>query len=345
MMKKDSLNSMERVLNTLSKKEVDRIPFILPLTHHGAKELGMSIEEYYNAPEKVINGQKILQEKYQDDAVMGTNFFAYEIEPWGGNVVFSLDGPPNTGKPPITSKEMISSLEVPSFDNLEHHRNTLVIIRGLKAEFETTMPIIGGVVSPFSIPIMQLGFGKYLELLYNSPDEFKVLMKVNSEYCIKWANAQLAAGATFIVYFDPLASTDMIPRNLYLKMGFPVAKDTLDRFNGPYAYHYVSASSTKTFGDVAKLNPLVIGINARDNIGDLIRNHPTGPTILGNMSGINMVNWSKEEAEKQVKKIVDEVKPLGRFILADNHGEIPYAVGNATLEGISSGVNKFGRFS
>ena len=84
----DTLNSMERILNTLSHKEVDRIPFILTLTHHGAKELGMSIQEYYKTPENVIKGQKILQEKYQHDAVIGANYFAFEIEPWGGEVIF-----------------------------------------------------------------------------------------------------------------------------------------------------------------------------------------------------------------------------------------------------------------
>jgi uroporphyrinogen decarboxylase len=335
---------MERILNTISIKEVDRIPFILTLTHHGAKELGISIEKYYSAPENVIKGQKILQEKYQHDAVMGANYFAFEIEPFGGEVIFSLDGPPNTGKPPLANKELINSLEVPDFDHLKSYQNTLSIIQGLKVAYGNTMPIVGGVISPFSIPIPQMGFDKYIELLYLSPDEFKVLMKINIEYCTKWANAQLAAGATFIAYFDPMASTDMIPRDLFLKTGYNVAKDTFAGFNGPYAYHFTSGRATNTFGDVSTLNPLVIGISAKDQIKDLIQAYPKGPTVLGNLSGINMVNWSKNYAEKQVKSIIDEVKPLGKFILADNHGEIPYAVSNETLKGISDGIDKYGRF-
>ena len=43
-------------------------------------------------------------------------------------------------------------------------------------------------------------------------------------FCVDWSNAQLEAGATAICYFDPVSSVSMIPRELYLKTGFEIAK-------------------------------------------------------------------------------------------------------------------------
>jgi uroporphyrinogen decarboxylase len=47
---------MERVLTALSHKEPDRVPLFLTLTLHGAKELGLSIKEYFAKAEHVVKG-------------------------------------------------------------------------------------------------------------------------------------------------------------------------------------------------------------------------------------------------------------------------------------------------
>lgn len=52
------------------------------------------------------------------------------------------------------------------------------------------------VMSPFSLPVMQLGFDKYLEITHWEPVLFETLMKVNEDFCAEWAHAQLLAGAT-----------------------------------------------------------------------------------------------------------------------------------------------------
>ena len=51
------MNSMQRVLTALGQQEPDRVPLVLLTTMHGAKELGLSIEEYFSRAENVIEGQ------------------------------------------------------------------------------------------------------------------------------------------------------------------------------------------------------------------------------------------------------------------------------------------------
>lgn len=41
------MNSMQRTLTALSQQEPDRVPLFLLTTTHGAKEVGLSIQDYY----------------------------------------------------------------------------------------------------------------------------------------------------------------------------------------------------------------------------------------------------------------------------------------------------------
>jgi len=94
-----AMTSLQRVLTTLGHNEPDRVPFLLLLTMHGAKELGLSIREYFSKPEYVVEGQLRLRAKYQSDGLYGFFYAPIEIEAWGGEVVFYDDGPPNSGEP------------------------------------------------------------------------------------------------------------------------------------------------------------------------------------------------------------------------------------------------------
>ena len=38
---------------------------------------------------------------------------------------------------------------------------------------------VRGAISPFSLPVMQMGFDAYIELLYEQPQRFERLMQVN----------------------------------------------------------------------------------------------------------------------------------------------------------------------
>ncbi len=87
---------------------------------------------------------------------------------------------------------------------------------------------------------MQMGFDHYLDLIFEQPARFQRLMQVNEMFTVAWANAQLAAGATAICYFDPVASTTIIPRDVYRKTGQQVAMRTLSRIKGPVATHLAS---------------------------------------------------------------------------------------------------------
>jgi uroporphyrinogen decarboxylase len=65
---------------------------------------------------------------------------------------------------------------------------------------------------------------------------------------------------------------------------------------------------------------------------------------LGNLNGIEMRRWTEQQAEEEVKKAIARGAPGGGFILADNHGEIPFQVPDEVLLAISEAVHTWGAY-
>jgi uroporphyrinogen decarboxylase len=336
------MTSMERVLTTLGHKEPDRVPQFLLLSMHGAKELGLSIQEYFSKGEYVAEGQIRLQKKYSNDCLYGFFYAPLEIEAWKGEVLYSPDGPPNSGMPFLKKTQDIFSMDVPAVATTSCFSKLFRALEILKSKAQNQIPIIAVVMSPFSLPIMQMGLEAYIKLMYEEPQAFERLMKINEAFCISFANAQLAAGATAICYFDPMSSPTMITKAMYLKTGFCIAKRVISQIQGPVAIHLGSAISFSIIENIAQTGAVALGISCQEDLAEVKKVAAGKIAILGNLNGIEMVRWTKNEAEKFVKQAIDKAGKNGGFILADNHGEIPFQVPDEVLFAIQEAVQKWG---
>lgn len=343
-MKRVEMTPMERVLTTLSHKEPDRVPLFLLLTMHGAKELGLSIKDYFSKAENVAEGQIRLQKKYATDCYYPFFYAPIEVEAFGAEVIYREDGPPNSGLPIIKDLSDIKKLEAPRVSDSKVLHKVLKSIEILKEKSKGNIPIIGVSMSPFSLPVMQLGFEKYLELMHFHEDLFNHLMKINEAFCVDWANAQLAAGATAICYFDPVSSPTLIPKELYSRTGFQVAKRTIAKINGPIATHFASGDCLTLADLLPETGTAVVGVSTHENISELKHAYKNKLTVLGNLNGIEMRRWTKEEATNNVKEVIKKAAPGGGFILSDNHGEIPFQVKDETLLAITEAVKEYGPY-
>jgi len=339
-----TMTSMERVLTTLSHQEPDRVPLFLLATMHGAKELGLSIREYFSNGENVAEGQIRLNKKYKTDCFYPFFYAPLEVEAFGAEVIYTEDGPPNSGMPFIRDIEKIESLEAPKVKDAKVLHKVLKSIGILKETTKDQTPIIGVVMSPFSLPVLQLGFEKYLDIMHFRKDLFDRLMQVNQEFCVDWANSQLAAGATAICYFDPLSSPTIVPREMYIKTGFEVAKQTIARIKGPTATHFASGNCLSIADLVPQTGTAVVGVSTQEDIGLLKQAYKNKLTLLGNLNGIEMRRWTPEEATDIVRDMIQKAAPGGGFILSDNHGEIPFQVSDEVLFAISDAVHTHGMY-
>ncbi len=339
-----AMTPMQRTLAAMSFKEPDRVPWFLLCTMHGARELGLPLQEYFSKPEYVARGQLAIRKRYDSDCYYAFISAATEAEAWGGEILYREDGPPNSGSPVIRKSEDIEKIEIPVIEECPGLAKTLRLIELLKKDAKRDIPIISAVVSPFSVPVMQMGFEAYLDLLYTQPDLFKKLMKKNTAFCIRWSNALFDAGATALGYFEPLASPDMIPRDLYRTTGLPLAAEVVKSVRGPMAAHLASGRTVPVINDLAGAGFVGIGVSTNDDMGAVKEACGKKLTILGNLNGVAMRNWTEAEANHIVHDLILKVGHGGGFILSDNHGEIPYQVPDRVLMAISAAVKKNGTY-
>jgi uroporphyrinogen decarboxylase len=339
-----ALTSAERVGIALGGREADRVPLFLLVTLHGARELGLSIEEYFSEPRNVVEGQLRMRARYRHDCLYGFFYAPVDAEAWGVPVLYRDDGPPNAGEPLVRRLDDILRLEVPRVRDTPCLGKVLTALAGLKSGSRGEAPVIGVVMSPFSLPVMQLGFERYLEVMHERRDLLARLLALNEEFCVEWANAQLEAGADALAYFDPVASPAVVPRERYLATGFETDRRTLSRIRGPAAFHFASAPGLALVDDVARTSAAIVTASALEDLAAVKAACGERLTVLGNLNAIEMRRWTPEQAEARVKEAVAQAGRGGRFILGDNHGEIPWQVPESVLEAIASAVDRHGRY-
>jgi uroporphyrinogen decarboxylase len=339
-----AMTSMQRVLTSLGQREPDRVPLFLLFSLHGAKVLGCSIQEYFSKPERVVEGQLRLRALYPHDCLYAFYYASLEHEAFGGKTIFIDDGPPNAGDPIIQKPADILHLRPPRIEDCPGLQRVLETQRQLKRQVQDEVPIIGVVMSPFSLPVMQMGFEKYLDLMADSPDLLARLLEINQEFCVEWANAQLENGATAICYFDPVSSTTIVTRQQYLQSGFPCAKATLSRIQGPTATHFASGRCLPLMDDLIQTGTALVGVSVDEDMRQLKAAARGRVSLLGNLNGIAMCRWTPQQAELEVKKIIQAAGKGGGLIISDHHGELPYQVSAEVLSAISETVRAYGMY-
>lgn len=339
-----STNSLQRTLTALSHKEPDKVPLFLLFSITGARFNNCSIEDYFTDAEGVAEAQLTMQERYKTDCLYTFYYASAENEAFGGDTIYFTDGPPNAGAPVIHSARDIDKLSVPVPQDFPVLQRILKTQQLLKQQVGDQVPIIGVSISPFSLPVMQMGFEGYLNLMYEDEDSFNKLMRINEEFSVAWANAQLEAGATAICYFDPVSSTSIIPREKYLQTGQQVAKRTLARINGPTATHMASGRCLPIVNDIIDTGTQIIGVSTMEDIAELKQLTTGKVSMLGNLNAVEMRRWSSAQVEGEVKKLIAGAGRDGGLLIGENHGEIPWQVPDKVLLDISEAVQRWGQY-
>jgi uroporphyrinogen decarboxylase len=340
---KPAMTAAQRLGTAMSHQEPDRVPFLLPLVLQGARELGLDLREYFSRAEYVAEGQWLLAAKYQHDGLVGFFYGGQEVEAFGAHIHFGPDGPPNVIEPPLRPQDL-DDLQPPRIQDCPSLLRVLRVIELLKARAADTAPVMGAIISPFSLPVMQLGFDVYLDLMLEDPQRLEKLYRVNEEFSVAWGNAQLAAGAGALTYADPVSSPTIVPRDLYQRSGLPLAQRTIARLNGPCACSFASGRMLPVLDLVLQTGAIGVCPSAQDDLAAVKAACAGKVTVMGNLNAMDMVDWTEAQAEAKVKQAIAAAGAGGGFVLTDNHGEIPWQVPDSVLLAISKAVRQWGRY-
>jgi uroporphyrinogen decarboxylase len=338
----ERLTPAERIGTLLRGELPDRIAYFLNAALHGAGLVGTSIRGLFSDAELAVEGALAVQLRLGNDLVTSFTHAAGEAEAFGGEVLWFDDGPPNAGTPPLTAASLATLRPPP----LDHPALALRIelTRALAARVAGRIPVVGALVAPFSLPAMQLGLPAWFDLLHDAPREAERLLAINVEHCIAFGRAQLAAGASVILAFEPLAAPAMTSRAQWRALGLPALERMIAGFGGPCG---VSTASTKMGGvakDFADAGAALLYASEADDLGAVARASDDRAVILGDLNGLKMRTWTPEDVDREIQAFAARVLPRGRVIAAEHHGEVPLQVPFETLVHVAASLRRYGRY-
>lgn len=324
-----------------------RVPIVCNLLEQGAREMGVSLRDYYASGELVAEGQLRLREKYGYDTLLGMFYSALDVELLGcGHIIYADDGPPNVGQLVIREPGDIDRLRVPE-DPLEHprFRELARCIAMLKREAGGRFPVLAPVTASFSMPAMLMGVEGWLRLMLTGDAALReLLLEKCSMFCCRQIAALREAGADLIVYVNPLASATFITVARFRELALSwVARDL-----GP-----AGPAGVVYFNGGGKINPMLDDLASVTGIGVYYLNPyddiAAAKTILagrglvaGAINDIRLIDWSAEEIDRQVEQIMAAGKPGGGFIFGTLL--MPLAIPDASIRTMMAAALRHGDY-
>ena len=340
------MTSMERFSQLAAGKIPDRVPVICNLLDQGAALLGMSIKEYYSKGKNVARGQLLLQEKFGYDSLDALFYVGLEAEVLGANIIFSEYGYPNVGKPIVKDYEDIESLTIPgSLESNPRFSELLECVRILKKESMGRVPVACAVTASFSLPSILMGIEKWLPFFLEERYGMEKLLEKCSQYCVKQFKALKNAGADFVLYTNPIASTTFINRYQFRKLALPWVKRDIEAISDP---------STIYFSGGGTIVPLIDDIMSEtgltsfylcpdDSISEAKKLVNGRGIVIGAYNDIQLLNGSPESIDNQVKEIMEAGKPGGGFAFATLM--MPLKIPEANIRAMLNAAFRYGDYA
>ncbi|TAK34905.1 MAG: methylcobamide--CoM methyltransferase MtbA [Chloroflexota bacterium] len=336
------MSPYDRVMRALTGQVPDRVPVFSFATLHGALEVGLSLPHYFRSAEAVAEGQLRLQQKYGCDCVLGFSYGAVEAEAFGTEVLFSDSGPPNAGAPVVADWTSALQLEAPDPANSTPLRMVLRAIELMAERIKGQVPIIGVAIAPLSLPAMLLGMDRWMELLLFGPaDVHAHVVETSTEFCVRWARAQLAAGADAVALGDPISSATVSTRQEFQERSLPNLQHTIARIGGPVAL--LGVGRLEPMIDlVPDTGALAAAVTAEDDLGACKRELRGRAAVIGNLNNIQMTAWTAGEADAAVRHCLAQAGGAG-YILAPQW-ELPLAVTDEVLHATVGAARRWGTY-
>ncbi|BDX05128.1 uroporphyrinogen decarboxylase [Planctobacterium marinum] len=252
-------------------------------------------------------------------------YAAAEAEAFGASVDFFEDGPPNVASILVETPFDLAKMPEVNFSQSVPLSSTLHVISSMKSKLQGKALVSAVAVGPLSGPVMWMGMERWIEVLMTDSVFTKQVFDKYSAFSTAWARRQIEAGADLLTWFEPFASTSILPLKLITQMIGPSLK-SICSLGVPVALHLASAPSF----DIAELayssGVKVLSIGLHDDAHKLRMTTDKKLTLIGPIDGIGLHHWKGEKIAAKTRQAVDDFGHSGGLILSDAHGEIPWQV-------------------
>jgi len=337
------MNSMERILATITGKSLDRRAFTPVLALYGARLTKCPLDRYYTDPAAYTRGQSAVRDTFQPDVLCAPLAFASIGAAFGGELAFLEREAPNLRRPALQSAEQWDAIVPPDPDTHPLLVYFQEVIRLMVAEHAKEIPIAMAIPIPADIPEMVMGLESWMEtVLFNPAGAQRVMDKVIPFY-VRLVNGLFAAGATFIAMPCGFASPTMVTREIVTHFTRPILETVLPRLKGPVILHNVGAPIVPHLDLLTGLPSVAAFIvDQRDDLAQARR--IVGPEIVlfGGLDCSTISLMTTAEVKDRCRSVLEERRQDPRFILGTSGPDVVWNTPPENIHAMRHAVETFG---
>jgi MtaA/CmuA family methyltransferase len=282
------MNSRERVLAHLSGQPVDQLP-LMPITMmFAADRIGKSYRSYVTDHRVLVEGQLRVARDFETDHVSAISDPAREASDLGAPVAWFDDQPPALDETDslLSDKSRLGRLAVP-----DPHAGPRMSdrIRGVALLRERTAGeklVEGWVEGPCAMAADLRGINALMTDFYDDPPFVRSLFEFAVEMELRFARAQVEAGADLIGIGDAAAS--LVGPELYEEFVRPLERRLVEgiRATGAKTRLHICGRTRRIFAGMGSLGADIIDLDSPAPLEEARREMPADVVLLGNLDPV-----------------------------------------------------------
>ena len=312
------MTSLQRVQAVLRGEMPDRVPVIPQGFMFSAKTAGYDIGQINRNPAIMAKSQCISQEKYGYDGCVVDVDDATLAEACGAKVIFRDHDVAIVDEhaPVLTDLRQIDDLTLP--DPMKDGRicEWLETVQRILEAIGDHVFVMGRAdAGPFSLLCFLRGTQELMvDLLTEEPEVIHHALEWATEAHIRFARAQLQAGAHATSMGDAYASPNLISPEMYRAFAFPYERkvvQALEDLKKPYSVHICGDTST-IVEDMGQLGAKILEIDWKSDMGHARRLVPEDVVLMGNINPSDpMCLGTPEDVRAKAKEIIEGTRGRG----------------------------------
>jgi len=300
----------ERLYRALKKMDVDRMPavcFTQTATVEQMEVCGAFWPEAHEEPELIaklaeaghtVIGYEAIRVPF--DITAEAEFFGCKLK------AGTREQQPSVVGHVAAVPEDVDRLKEFKFGGSTRADRIIESVRILKAKYGDEIPIIGSMIGPFSLAQHLNGDNWFMGLMTEDP-VVQPLIDMTTDFCIKYAQEMVKAGACCIVIIDPTASYELLGDDFYAQFAIPYHKkiaEAMQAMDVPTVLH-ICGDTTKGIYLMDQAGIEAISVDQKVDVKAAAAASKTA-VIVGNLDPVQLL-WkgTPENVKEECAKVFE----------------------------------------
>ncbi len=261
------MNSLDRMKKRLQGESVDRPPNFDIFMTFAAHHIGKPLSDYYQDCRVLVDANLAVLNDFNVDIVQAISDPYREAADFGLDVEFPKDSLPTNHTPLIATPEDLLKLQPPEPATGRRMSDRVEAIRLFREQVGGEVPIMGWVEGSLAEAVDLRGMTNFLMDLIQRPEWAEELLEICGQVAVKFALAQIEAGADIIGLGDAAAS--QISPAMYRRFALPYEQKIFEAVHtaGGLTRLHICGDTNKIVSDMVKSSADIIDLDWMVDMG------------------------------------------------------------------------------